>query len=171
MINHNMLQYMTKTMQFKLKGELRQPQDFVGRTFTNPDGQRFVIFKQTILTPAGRPDEPAEAIFRVRFRVERLYKNWAGWLMALKSPMFVGFPGFRSKLWMVDEAACDYQGVYEWTSLADARAYATSESMALMKQLAIPGGVSYEIYPHGRLVCTADTVSILGEAEKELESS
>jgi hypothetical protein len=111
-----------RTMGLKHAGRLHEPKGRIGQTFINPDGQSFVIFKETVLdAPSGQAQAP-EAIFRVRFRVKR-FSFWQQLLIAFKSPLFVTQPGFRSKLWMKDETTCDYQGVYEWAKLEDAQAY------------------------------------------------
>ena len=135
-----------RTYGFRHAGRMHEPRGRTGQTFTNPDGQQFVIFKETVLDPLpGQIDRP-EAVFRVRFRVRR-FAFWQQLLIALKSPLFVTLPGFRSKLWMKNEATCDYQGVYEWDRLEDAQAYVESESMKIMTWLAVPGGIQWEITP------------------------
>ncbi|WP_152648792.1 hypothetical protein [Streptacidiphilus anmyonensis] len=36
------------------------------------------------------------------------------WESLLNTPLFVGFPGFRSKLWLAADEHGRYRGVYEW---------------------------------------------------------
>jgi hypothetical protein len=139
-----------RTMGLKHAGRLHEPKARRGQTFTNPDGQQFVIFKETVLDPLSGQRKAPEAIFRVRFRVKR-FSFWQQALIAFKSPLFVTLPGFRSKLWMKNEATCDYQGVYEWDNLENARAYVESESMKIMQWLAVPGGIQWEIYTGGKI--------------------
>jgi hypothetical protein len=134
------------TLAFRHAGRLHEPRGRIGQTFTNPDGQKFVIFKETILDPLPGQTTRPEAIFRVRFRVKR-FAFWQQVLIAFKSPLFVILPGFRTKLWMKNAATCDYQGVYEWDRLEDAQAYVESESMKIMTWLAVPGGIQWEITP------------------------
>jgi hypothetical protein len=43
--------------------------------------------------------------------------------------IFMGFTGFRSKYWAVDYETGLCQGIYEWQTVADAKAY--SESVAM----------------------------------------
>jgi hypothetical protein len=60
------------------------------------------------------------------------------------TPFFVGLPGFRSKLWMVDPATGDFAGLYEWDDRATAHAYA--EGLAkVLRLLSSAGSVSYEL--------------------------
>jgi hypothetical protein len=155
-----------RTFGFRHAGRLHEPRGRIGKTFINPDGQKFVIFKETILDPeAGRPLDGKttrpEAVFRVRFRVKR-FAFWQQVLIAFKSPLFVTLPGFRTKLWMKNAATCDYQGVYEWDRLEDAQAYVESESMKIMTWLAVPGGIEYEIIAGGKIVKVGGGLTVTG---------
>ena len=63
----------------------------------------------------------------------------------LPVPFFVGLPGFRSKLWMLNEASGDFQGIYEWDSVEHAKNYADSFAMKFMTMRSARGSVSYMI--------------------------
>jgi hypothetical protein len=140
-----MLDYIARTHSYRHAGRIRTPKERIGQVFTNSDGREFIVFKETILDPAASEQAEPEAMFRVQFRVPKI-RRWRDRLViSVKSPIFVGAPGFRSKLWMVDERTNTYQGVYEWDTVADAEAYAHSASMAFMTEVAVPGGISYEI--------------------------
>ena len=67
------------------------------------------------------------------------------------TPFFVGLPGFRSKLWMVDPETGDFAGLYEWDDAPTARAYAEGLSKVL-RLLSVRGSVSYEL----RTGCSVD---------------
>ena len=41
----------------------------------------------------------------------------------LNTPLFVGFPGFVSKLWLTHDQRGRYRGLYEWDGPARAHAY------------------------------------------------
>jgi hypothetical protein len=151
-MQNEMLEYVSRTHSYRAARRLRSPKDRIGQMFTNADGHRFTIFKETVLDPTLGQTRGPEAMFRVQFQVSRI-RTWLDRLViAVKAPIFVGAPGFRSKLWMVDERTNTYQGVYEWDTLADAEAYAHSASMGFMTQVAVPGGISYEIVRGGRVV-------------------
>lgn len=150
-MQNEMLEYVSRTHAYRAARRLRSPKDRIGQVFTNADGHEFEVFKETVLDPAGEERSP-EAMFRVQFQVPGIRKWRDRLIIALKAPIFVGAPGFRSKLWMVDEPNNTYQGVYEWETLADAEAYTHSASMAFMTQVAVPGGISYEIVRGGRVV-------------------
>ncbi len=151
-MNNQMFAFIFKTVEAQIAGRLHSPKDRIGKVFINPSGEEFIIFKQTILDPAPGLETEPEAMFRVQFRVPQI-KPWRDRLIiGLKSPIFVALPGFRSKLWMVDEKNNTYQGVYEWATLRDAQAYVQSASMDFMTEVAVPGGISYEIIPGGKIV-------------------
>ncbi len=151
-MNGKIFEYVSKTLGYQAAGRLHAPKGQIGKIFTNADGEAFVIFKQTILDPLpGEPEKP-EAMFRVRFRVPKISPWRDRLVISLKSPVFVALPGFRSKLWMVDEMNDTYQGVHEWSTLRDAEAYVHSYSMEFMTGVAVPGGISYEIIPGGAVV-------------------
>jgi hypothetical protein len=159
-MQNEMIEYVSRTHGYRSQRRLHNRKDRVGKVFTNPDGSEYVVFKETVLDRVKTDTRTAEAVFRVQFRVPRI-RAWRDRLViAVKSPIFVGAPGFRSKLWMVDARNNTYQGVYEWDTLADAKAYAHSASMGFMSEVAVPGGIEYEIVAGGRVVEARGTLSI-----------
>ncbi len=160
-MNNKIFEYISKTLGYQAAGRQHAPKDQIGKVFTNPDGQEFVIFKQTVLDPTpGEPQKP-EAMFRVQFRVPKISPWRDRLIISLKSPVFVALPGFRSKLWMVDEKNRTYQGVYEWSTLQDAENYVHSYSMEFMTEVAVPGGLCYEIIPGGSIEQKGATLHIV----------
>ncbi len=146
-MNNKMFEYIFTTVGYQVTGRLHTPKNLIGKIFTNQNGEEFIIFKQTILDPMPGEVEKPEALFRVQFRVPRISPWRDRLIISLKSPVFVALPGFRSKLWMVNEKDNTYQGVYEWSTLRDAENYVSSYSMKFMTEVAVPGGISYEILP------------------------
>jgi hypothetical protein len=159
-MNAKMFGFIFKTMRYKMAGRLHSPTNYVGTIFTNATGQEFVIFKQTVLDPLPCQAEMPKAIFRVQFRVRKIIPWRDRFIIAIKSPLFVAPHGFRSKLWMVDKKNNTYQGVYEWATVADAEAYGHSASMDFMTRVALPGGISYEIIPGGKIKQLGQRLSI-----------
>jgi hypothetical protein len=67
----------------------------------------------------------------------------------VSTPLFAGFPGFGTKLWMADLGGA-YRGLYEWDGTALAQAYA--ERLAkILQPLSVSGSVRYWIIPDARL--------------------
>jgi hypothetical protein len=94
--------------------------------------------------------------FRLRFvrgaTMHALFR-WESWL---NTPLFVGFPGLVSKLWVAHDQNNVYRGVYEWDGTERAEHYAR----CLWRVLALVsarGTISYTIIPKlGRDQALAD---------------
>lgn len=160
--------FIFKTIGYKLSGRMHAPTDKIGKNFINSNGQKFVIFKQTVLDPLLVENKEPQAMFRVQFKVAKLVPWRDRLIISLKSPIFVALPGFRSKIWMVDKKNSTYQGVYEWDSLENAKDYVHSASMDFMKEIAVSGGLSYEIIPNGKLKEIDSGLSLIGTALKSI---
>ncbi len=64
----------------------------------------------------------------------------------LNTPLFVGFPGYVSKLWLTHDENDTYRGFYEWDGAGRAESYARS----LWRVLAlgsVPGSIRYHVLP------------------------
>jgi hypothetical protein len=59
--------------------------------------------------------------------------------------IFMGFKGFRSKYWCVNEESGECQGVYEWDKLEDAERYSKSIAVRNMTKRSLPGSVSFKV--------------------------
>lgn len=136
-----------KTLSYALTGRLHFPRKRIGEVIIMEDEQDFVIFRQVIVDPSqGQPEEPG-ATFRVRFHVTHMSARQNKLFSLLPIPFFAGLPGFRSKLWMLNEASGDFQGIYEWDSVEHAKNYANSFAMKFMTMRSARGSISYEIIP------------------------
>ncbi len=132
---------------YLLAGRLKFPRDRVGEVFRAEDGREFTIFRQAIVRPEdGQPERPG-ALFCVRFRVANMTPAQNRLFSLFPIPFFIGLPGFRTKLWMVDEATGDCQGVYEWSTVQDAENYAHSFAMKFMMMRSVPGSVAWKVMP------------------------
>src|SRR5262245_10776707 len=107
-----------------------------------PNGRDYRIFRQAIVDyPPGQPREP-EDIFIPHFHVRTMspaVNILFSWLPVL---LILGFPGFRSKLWLIHEPTGDFAGLYEWDSMQDAENYQHSIAMAFMTRRSYPDSVS-----------------------------
>ncbi len=136
-----------KTLSYALTSRLHFPRKRIGEVITMDDGQEFVIFRQVIVGPSqDQPEEPG-ATFRVRFHVAHMSARQNKLFSLLPIPFFAGLPGFRSKLWMLNEASGDFQGIYEWDSVEHAKNYANSFAMKFMTLRSARRSISYEIMP------------------------
>jgi hypothetical protein len=108
-----------------------QPHDRVGGVLRFADGSSARIYRETQMCD-WVVVEPATLI--VQFRLRLVRGRGHAWFRAesvLNTPLFAGFPGFVTKLWLANDANQVYRGVYEWDGLDRADAYARSLWWAL----------------------------------------
>ena len=111
------------------------------------DGQEFVIFRQAFVDPRKDQPEAPQATFRVQFYVAHMTPKQNRLFSLLPIPFFVGLPGFRLKLWILNEASGNFQGIYEWDTVEDAHNYASSFAMKFITMRSVSGSTSYSIIP------------------------
>jgi hypothetical protein len=90
------------------------------------DGTTGRVFRETIVEwdAAENP-----CILVVQFRLRLLRGRWHElflWECILNTPLFVGFPGFMSKLWVDRDQHDRYRGLYQWSDPKGAEFYARS---------------------------------------------
>src|SRR5688572_3571355 len=128
------------TAKLVLVGRLIQPRGMVGRRLRFQDGSEFVVFRETaVVAPSNR--EPATLV--VEFKLRLIGRNRLAHAIfrrecLLHTPLFAGFDGFRTKLWVADRTTGAYRGVYEWDGAERADRYAISLSR-LLSPLSVPG--------------------------------
>jgi hypothetical protein len=62
------------------------------------------------------------------------------------TPLFVGFPGFVSKLWLAHDQRGFYRGLYEWDDPALAEDYARA-LWRVLALVSVPGSIHYSVLP------------------------
>jgi hypothetical protein len=90
---------------------------------TFADGTSARVYRETVV-PHLHVEEPCALV--VEFRLRWIRGRAHAWFRAeslLNTPLFVGFPGFVSKLWLAHDQHGFYRGVYEWDSPLRAHAY------------------------------------------------
>jgi hypothetical protein len=68
------------------------------------------------------------------------------WESLLNTPLFVGFPGFVSKLWMAHDSNGAYRGLYEWDGPHAAEQYARA-LWRVLALVSVPGSIDYQVLP------------------------
>lgn len=96
-----------------------------------------------------RADSREPAVLLVQFRLRllgrhRLLHELFRAESIANTPLFAGFPGFRSKLWLCDDASGLYRGIYEWEGAERATFYAETLSK-LLRLVSVPGTVRYHV--------------------------
>jgi len=126
-----------------IQGRIHFPKDRLGETVG--EGEVFEIFRHMTLDPGQDQPEKPGAIFKVRFRFASMSPKMNKRTSLIPIPFIVAQPGFRSKLWALGRETAEFQGIYEWDTIASAQNYWTSFPMKLMKRRAVPESLSYEI--------------------------
>jgi hypothetical protein len=136
------------------------PRRLVERQIQFADGTSARVFRETTVDQA-EPHDPCLLV--VRFRLRFLRGRWHRlflWECILNTPMFVGFSGFVSKMWLDRDAHDDYRGIYEWDGAASAARYASSLWRVL--GLVCPrGAIDYVVLPGLRRADVLDDPSRL----------
>jgi hypothetical protein len=130
-----------------VRRRVHMPKDHVGECLEFADGSKSRIYFETVID---RPPTQDPAVLVVGFRLRGIRGRRAHAMFQFESrfntPLFVGFPGFVSKLWMANDSHGLYRGVYEWDGADLAEAYAR----ALWRVLALvstPRSIHYQVLP------------------------
>ena len=99
------------------------------------------------LSAGHTPTDPCVLVVEFRLRLMR------GWGHAafrreslLNTPLFAGFPGFVSKLWLAHDEHGTYRGVYEWDGPERAEHYARC-LWCVLALGSVPGSIHYNVLP------------------------
>lgn len=130
------------------RGQLRLPVDHAGWWLAFRDGSRLRVYRETVRLGT-RTERPALLVVRFRLRLLRRSRLLHALFRAesiLNTPLFAGFPGFRSKLWATDPYTGGYRGVYQWDGADRAERYATA-LLALLRPFCVPGSLAFHVEP------------------------
>lgn len=120
-------------MNLILSGNCLNPRNRIGDVVTlNRNGKRYVVFRQTALKNVS---DHSGAYFFVEFK----FRRWVLDFFLPTIPFFLGMPGFRSKLWLVDKDRNVFAGRYVFSSKENAYAYGSSFAQKIVKKLCVPG--------------------------------
>jgi len=122
------------------------PCGHVGMRLRFADGTSARVYRETVVDRDATRDP---CVLVVGFRL-RAVRGWGHavfrWESLLNTPLFAGFPGLVSKLWLADDERGRYRGLYEWDDpkLAEAYARALWRVLALVS---VPGSIHYVVLP------------------------
>jgi hypothetical protein len=134
------------TARLMASGRLASPKGFLGRRLGFADGTTSLVFRETAIRDSD-PRDPAVLVVQFRLRVigrSRLLHALFRRECILHTPLFAGFPGFWSKLWISDPATGTYRGLYEWDGAERAVDYA-DHLVRLLTPLSTEGSVRYHV--------------------------
>lgn len=134
------------TLRLLTRRETHLPKEHVGTRLRFADGTSARVFRETTVDR----DVPANpCVLVVAFRLRLLRGPWHRlflWECILNTPLFVGFPGLVSKLWLDSDDRDRYRGFYEWDGPAAAEHYARS-LWRVLDLVCPPQAVHYRIVP------------------------
>jgi len=127
-------------------GRIRLPPGNVGREIEFDDGSSARVYRETV-TPLV-PHEPCFLVvsFRLRWVRGRVGHAFFRGESLLNTPLFVGFAGFVSKLWLAHDTHGRYRGLYEWDGTARAERYARS-LWRVLELVCEAGSIDYRVVP------------------------
>jgi hypothetical protein len=107
------------------------------------------VYRETVVDgPLG--EDPC--VLLVEFRL-RAIRGWGHAVFRLESqlntPLFVGFAGFRSKLWLAHDQRDVYRGLYQWDSPVLAERYARC-LWHVLSLVSVPESIHYVVLPGRR---------------------
>ena len=105
------------------------------------------MYRETVVDEM-KADEPCLLVVSFRLRFVRgvfmhMLFRWESWL---NTPLFAGFPGLVSKLWLAHDERGAYRGVYEWDGAESAEHYARS-LWRVLALVSVRGSIGYAIVP------------------------
>ena len=140
-----------RTAQLFASRRLREPRDHVGEVLHFADGSSARVYRETVVDhrPVSHP-----AALVVQFRLRWVRGRGHAWFRAesvLNTPLFAGFQGFVSKLWVANDQNGVYRGVYQWEGSELAHAYARA-LWWILASVSERGSIRYVVLPG----CTRD---------------
>ena len=122
------------------------PRGHVGMRLRFGDGTSARVYRETVVDREATQDP---CVLVVGFRL-RAVRGWGHavfrWESLLNTPLFAGFPGLVSKLWLADDERGRYRGLYEWDGPQQAEAYARA-LWRVLALVSVPGSIHYVVLP------------------------
>ena len=125
---------------------LHLPRGHIGMRLRFADGTSARVYRETVVD-RGVTRDPCVLVVGFRLRAVR---GWGHavfrWESLLNTPLFAGFPGLVSKLWLADDQRGRYRGLYEWDGPQQAEAYARA-LWRVLALVSVPGSIHYVVLP------------------------
>ncbi|HET7038153.1 MAG TPA: hypothetical protein VFI42_20940 [Thermomicrobiaceae bacterium] len=118
------LRCVANTAKLLAQRRIHQPAGHLGLRLRFADGTSARVYRETVV--AGElPRDPCVLLVAFRLHAVRGFgHSLFRWESLLNTPLFVGFPGFGSKLWLAHDQHGVYRGVYQWDGVERADHYA-----------------------------------------------
>jgi hypothetical protein len=122
------------------------PPGQVGMRLRFADGTSARVYRETTVD-RGATQDPCVLVVEFRLRAVRgrghaIFR----WESLFNTPLFVGFPGFVSKLWLADDERGRYRGLYQWDGAERAEHYARA-LWRVLALVSVRGSIGYVVLP------------------------
>jgi hypothetical protein len=140
------LRCVARTARLAAGRRLHLVRDRLGTELHFADGTSAPVYRETVVDgPA--PERPCVLVVEFRLVAVRgighaLFRRES----ILHTPLFVGFPGFVSKLWLAHDQQGRYRGLYEWDGPDRAEAYARA-LWRVLELVSCRGSIRYRVLP------------------------
>jgi len=135
-----------RTAQLLARRRVHLRSEHVGQRLRFADGTSARVYRETVIDNGDCQDPCVLVVeFRLRFVRGRGHAAFR-WESLLNTPLFVGFPGFCTKLWLAHDEHGVYRGLYQWDTAWRAERYARSLWRVLALG-AVPGSIHYVVLP------------------------
>jgi len=141
----NPVRSVINTIGFIVTGRLHFSSERIGEVVTDEDRHPYTIFRQVIVDPTKDQPEHPGAVLTLHFQVTNMSPEQNQFYSLVPLPLYLGNPGFRSKLFTINGTDC--QSIYEWDTVQDAENYVHSVALKTILARAVPGSVTYRIDP------------------------
>jgi hypothetical protein len=132
-----------------LFGRLKYSKEYVGTTLKMENGEEYQIFRHMRSVPQSHDGQGS--VFIVNFKFARLSQNANRFVSQVPMLLITGFPGFRVKMYAVNQENGYWLGMYQWESKHALDSYKQSFVLRMMNSRAIEGSVTYNELDHYRL--------------------
>jgi hypothetical protein len=135
------------TARLLARRRIHLPRGHVGMRLRFADGTSARVYRETVVdgAPPRRP-----CILAVEFRLRAIHGSLGHalfrWESLFNTPLFAGFPGLISKLWMASDEHGVYRGLYEWDGPDQAEHYARC-LWRVLELVCVPGTIHYQVLP------------------------
>src|SRR4249920_4239259 len=151
----------TSTARLLRQRRIHLPAGHVGMRLRFADGTSARVYRETVVD-RGATQDPCVLVVGFRLRaVHGRGHTVFRWESLLNTPLFVGFPGFVSKLWLADDERGRYRGLYEWDGPRLAENYARA-LWRVLAPVSVAGSIHYVVLPGLRRDAVLERPQLLG---------
>jgi len=135
-----------RTARLLRRRRMHLPARHVGTRLRFADGTSARVYRETVVD-RGATADPCVLVVEFRLRAVRGRGHAAFRAESLlNTPLFAGFPGLVSKLWLASDERGRYRGLYEWDGPRRAEAYARA-LWRVLALVSVPGSIHYVVLP------------------------